>query len=198
MIKSRRGYSYKLLQNLHHLPDNLPEPEDDGACDHLLGLQLPDIELGVTPGTSINLSSLPNNTILFFYPMTGRPGVSLPNGWDEIPGARGCTPQACAFRDHHTELTSLGFHVFGVSTQNSSYQNEVKDRLHLPYEMISDSKLKLKKAMTLPTFAIDNREFYKRFTMVVINSRIYKTFYPVFPPNKHAENILAWLHNEKN
>jgi len=182
-----------ITNNLNVLPDNLPVPIDDGACDHLLGLKLPDMTLLATSGEQINLSKLNGTVVLYFYPMTGRPDVNLPDGWDEIPGARGCTPQACAFRDHHADLKPLCSDVYGISTQDSQYQNEAKERLHLPFYLLSDEGLELKKALSLPTFVIEKHELFKRFTLIVKDSVIVKVFYPVFPPNDNPGNVISWL-----
>jgi peroxiredoxin len=182
-----------IMNNLNVLPDNLPAPIDDGACKHLPGLKLPDITLPATSGDHINLSALNGTVVLYFYPMTGRPDVALPDGWDEIPGARGCTPQACAFRDHHADLKSLGSDVFGISTQDNQYQKEAKERLHLPFDLISDKDLELKEALSLPTFIVEKHELFKRFTLIVKDFVIVKVFYPVFPPNENPDNVISWL-----
>ncbi len=181
------------MNNLNVLPDNLPVPADDGACDHLSGLKLPDITLTTTSGSQINLSKLKETVVLYFYPMTGRPDMNLPDGWDAIPGARGCTPQACAFRDHHAELKSLGTDVYAISTQAQQYQKEAKERLHLPFDLISDKGLELKKALSLPTFVVENKELFKRLTLIVKDSAIVKVFYPVFPPDENPDNVISWL-----
>lgn len=179
--------------NLSDLPDNLPCPQDDGAASHLTGMKLPDIVLPATDGSHVRLAALTTCCVLYFYPMTGRPGTALPEGWDEIPGARGCTPQSCAFRDHYAELQSWGAAVFGVSAQNTNYQVEARDRLHLPFQLLSDSDLQLKMHLRLPTFIVDGMELYKRLTLIVAAGRIEKVFYPVFPPNRNADDVLAWL-----
>jgi len=181
------------MNNLNVLPDNLPVPADDGACDHLSGLKLPDITLTTTSGSQINLSKLKETVVLYFYPMTGRPDMNLPDGWDAIPGARGCTPQACAFRDHHAELKSLETDVYAISTQAQQYQKEAKERLHLPFDLISDKGLELKKALSLPTFVVENKELFKRLTLIVKDSAIVKVFYPVFPPDENPDNVISWL-----
>ena len=181
------------MNNLNILPDNLPVPTDDGASDHLPGLKLPDITLTTTSGLQINLSKLKETVVLYFYPMTGWPDMNLPDGWDEIPGARGCTPQACAFRDHHAELKSLGTDVYAISTQAQQYQKEAKERLHLPFDLISDKGLELKKALSLPTFVVENKELFKRLTLIVKDSVIVKVFYPVFPPDENPGNVISWL-----
>lgn len=154
-----------MSQNLSDLPSGLPRPVDDGAANHLSNLDLPSIGLSSTDGALVSLNELKGRWVLYVYPMTGRPGVSLPDGWDAIPGARGCTPQSCSFRDHYRELADLGTSVFGLSTQSSEYQREARDRLHLPFELLSDSELKLKNMMRLPTFVAEGMELYKRLTL---------------------------------
>ncbi len=179
--------------NLSHLPNNLPAPVDDGAADHLEGLLLPDISLMSTDGATINLAELTGRWVIYIYPMTGRPDVALPDGWDGIPGARGCTPQSCSFRDHYAELKELNTGVFGLSAQATEYQREARDRLHLPFQLLSDSGLQLKNALRLPTFTVAGMELYKRLTLIVESGRIRKVFYPVFPPDRNADDVLAWL-----
>jgi peroxiredoxin len=179
--------------NFTELPKNLPVPLDDGAADHLKGLSLVNIALPSTDGGTVELASLTGRFVIYIYPMTGRPGVPLPDGWDAIPGARGCTPQSCSFRDHHLELKARGVDVFGLSTQDTEYQREVRDRLHLPFQLLSDRSLQLKSALHLPTFHIQGMELYKRLTLIIEAGKIEKVFYPVFPPDKNAEEVLAWL-----
>lgn len=179
--------------NPAELPKDLPRPVDDGAAAHLEGMSLPDVTLPSTSGSRVRLASLAGRFVLYIYPMTGRPGVPLPDGWDAIPGARGCTPQACGFRDHFSELQALQTGVFGVSTQTSESQREARDRLHLPFDLLSDSSLQLKGALRLPTFTVAGRELYKRLTLIVEQGQIRKVFYPVFPPDKSADEVLTWL-----
>ncbi len=131
--------------------------------------------------------------MVYIYPMTGRPGIPLPDGWDSIPGARGCTPQACSFRDHYAELKSLTTDIFGLSTQTSDYQQEVRNRLHLPFQLLSDSSLQLRDSLRLPTFTVTGKVLYKRLTLIVDGGQIKKVFYPVFPPDRNAGDVLAWL-----
>ena len=176
------------------LPTDLPRPVDDGAADHLDGARVPSAVLPSTDGRDIDLGALKGTWVIYVYPMTGRPGVPLPEGWDEIPGARGCTPQSCSFRDHHDELRDLGCGVLGLSAQTSDYQREARDRLHLPFELLSDTSLLMKRALRLPTFTVDAMELFKRLTLIVKNGRIAKVFYPVFPSNRNADDVLAWLH----
>jgi peroxiredoxin len=179
--------------NLSDLPRDLPRPLDDGAASHLEGMALPKVALGATNGAGIDLAGIPGRVVIYVYPMTGRAGVPLPDGWDGIPGARGCTPQSCAFRDHYSELKSLNTSVFGLSTQTTEYQKEARDRLHLPFELLSDSEHRLKQLLRLPTFAVAGMELYKRLTLVAESARIRKVFYPVFPPDQNADDVLAWL-----
>ena len=179
--------------NPYELPENLPVPTDDGAADHLPGMRLPPVPLISTAGDTVDLAALPGRTVVYCYPMTGRPGSDLPPGWDEIPGARGCTPQSCAFRDHHEELRTLGARVFGLSTQSTGYQREAVERLHLPYELLSDEDLDFAEALSLPTFEAEGMVLLKRLTMVIYDGWIGKVFYPVFPPDKSAEEVVGWL-----
>jgi peroxiredoxin len=182
-----------MSSNLTELPKDLPVPLDDGAAAHLEGMSLVRIALPSTDGATVELASLAGLFVIYIYPMTGRPGVPLPDGWDGIPGARGCTPQSCNFRDHYTELTALGSGVFGLSVQDSEYQREARDRLHLPFQLLSDRSLQLKSALRLPTFRVNGLELYKRLTLIIERGKIEKIFYPVFPPDKNAEEVLAWL-----
>ena len=175
------------------VPEGLPEPKDDGACDHLPGMKLPSVSLTSTSGDHIDLSALAGTTVVYCYPLTGRPDRKLPQGWDEIPGARGCTPQSCAFRDHHTELKDLGSRVFGLSAQDSAYQREAAERLHLPFLLLSDENLEFARALELPTFEAEGMTLIKRLTLVVEGGEILKVFYPVFPPGRNAEDVLSWL-----
>ena len=180
-------------QNPYELPNDLPVPEDDGAADHLPGMRLPSVPLASTSGEIVDLSALPGRTVVYCYPMTGSPDRSLPAGWDEIPGARGCTPQSCSFRDHHAELRSLGASVFGSSTQDTEYQREAATRLHLPFALLSDSDLAFAGALGLPTFEVDGMVLLKRLTLVIDEGWIEKVFYPVFPPDRSAEEVVEWL-----
>ena len=184
--------------NLSQLPSDLPAPIDDGAANHLAGLLLPDIELDTTNGQPIQLSKLQGRHVIYIYPMTGQPNITLPDGWDSIPGARGCTPQSCSFRDHADELAILNTKIFGLSSQTTEYQLEAKNRLHLPFELLSDASLALKNSLKLPTFYVGNLELYKRLTMIVENNRIIKTFYPVFPPDKNVDDVIEWLETSAN
>jgi peroxiredoxin len=173
---------------------NIPAPQDDGAARHLTGMALPDIALPATSGPPVNLAKIGNRSVVYIYPRTGVPGVANPDGWDMIPGARGCTPQSCSFRDHAGELKTLGVaHLFGLSTQDTAYQREAAERLHLPFPVLSDEKLQLTKAMNLPTFVAGGMTLLKRMAWVIDSGKITKVFYPVFPPDRNAADIIAWL-----
>jgi len=175
------------------LPANLPVPQDDGACAHLSGKRLPDIELLATSGALINLHRQAGLTVVYIYPLTGRPGIALPPGWDEIPGARGCTPESCAFRDQHTVIRSLGAEVFGLSSQASDYQREVHERLHLTFDLLSDSAFQFADALSLPTFSAGGMRLLRRVTLVVQTGVIEHVFYPIFPPDRHPSDVVAYL-----
>lgn len=176
------------------LPENLPEPEDDGLADHLPGLELPIVNLPSTDGRLVDLSGLSGRVVVYCYPRTGDPNAPGPVGWDEIPGARGCTPQSCAFRDHYADLTAHGAaHVFGLSTQESAYQREAAERLHLPFPLLSDHALSFARAIGLPTFTVDGKVLLKRVTLIIEEGAIGHIFYPVFPPHKNAADVLDFL-----
>jgi len=176
------------------LPPNIPVPQDDGGARHLAGMRLPDIALPATSGEEVNLARLAGRTVLYIYPRTGVPGVDLPPGWDEIPGARGCTPQSCGFRDHFAELGALGAaHLYGLSTQDTDYQREAAQRLHLPFAILSDSALAFTRALRLPTFTVAGMTLLKRMALVIDDGIIVKVFYPVFPPDQNAAEVVAWL-----
>jgi peroxiredoxin len=180
--------------NPNLLPPGIPAPQDDGAAAHLEGMMLPAIALPATDGAMVDLSTLGGRTVVYVYPRTGVPGVDLPPGWNDIPGARGCTPQSCSFRDHFGELQRLGVaHLFGLSTQDTAYQQEAATRLHLPFAILSDEKLKLTKALNLPTFVTSGMTLLKRMAWIVDDGRITKVFYPVFPPDRNAEEVIGWL-----
>jgi peroxiredoxin len=183
--------------NLYALPENLPVPVDDGACDHLPGMRLPDISLRSTAGGTVSLASIDAKWIVaYFYPRTGQPDKDPPGGlamWDAIPGSRGCTPQSCEYRDHHAELSALGARVFGISTLDTDYQAEAAARLHLPFELLSDGSLELARALRLPTFEVAGQTLIKRLTLIARGGIIQHCFYPVFPPTADAENVLKYL-----
>ncbi|MFN3658822.1 MAG: peroxiredoxin [Pseudolabrys sp.] len=177
-----------------NLPPDIPVPQDDGAARHLAGMKLPDVALPATDGTQVNLSKLSGRTVVYIYPRTGVPGVDPPDGWDLIPGARGCTPQSCGFRDHYADLKRLGVaQLYGLSTQDTAYQKEAAARLHLPFPVLSDDKLALTKAIKLPTFTAAGMTLLKRMALVIDDGVIGKVFYPVFPPDRNAEEVVAWI-----
>jgi peroxiredoxin len=179
--------------SVYSLPPDLPVPVDDRACDHLTGLPLPSLTLDSSRGP-VDLSELTaERAVLYVYPRTGRPGRDVPAGWDEIPGARGCTPQSCAFRDHAAELAELGTRVAGLSTQTLEEQVELAERLQMPFPVIADPDRRLGAALGLPTFQFDGATLCNRVTLVIESGRIAKVFYPVFPPDRNAEEVLAWL-----
>jgi peroxiredoxin len=176
------------------LPADLPEPVDDGAADHLSGRRLPDVILPATDGALVRLDRAVKRTIVYAYPRTGRPGApALSPDWDAIPGARGCTPESCAFRDHYGELEALGANVYGLSTQDTAYQREAARRLRLPFPLLSDAELRLARALALPTFEVVGQTLHRRLTFVVREGEIEHVWYPVFPPDRHAEEVVAWL-----
>jgi peroxiredoxin len=180
------------------LPPDIPVPQDDGAARHLPGTRLPDLALPATSGPPVNLSKLNGRAVVYIYPRTGVPGVDAPPGWDDIPGARGCTPQSCSFRDHFAELKALGVaNVFGLSAQDADYQSEAAQRLHLPFPILSDAALKFARALNLPTFSAAGMTLLKRMALVIDNGTITKAFYPVFPPDKNAEEVIAWLRDSR-
>ncbi len=179
--------------NLQHLPADLPAPIDDGAAGHLKGTRLPRLSLPSTSGARVDLSALSRRTIIYAYPMTGVPGVPLPAGWDAIPGARGCTVESLSCKDHRAEIGELGADVYGLSTQETDYQREMAERLHLPFEVLSDAKLELAHAMRLPTMIVDGKTLLKRLTLVVKDGAVEQVFYPVFPPDGAAKTVLEWL-----
>jgi len=190
---------------MHDLPSDLPRPVADGAADHLPGAALPAIALPSTTGDTMRVDVVPDGferLVIYAYPMTGLPGVAPITGWDDIPGARGCTPESCGFRDHAADLAAAGTAVAGVSTQSTAYQREAAERLGLPFPLLSDARLRLATALDLPTFTADlgpeydgggHRTLLVRLTLVVRAGRVEHVFYPVFPPDRHAEDVLAWV-----
>lgn len=182
------------MTDLFALPDDLPVPEDDGAADHLEGLNFPQQPFAAANGDPVDLSIAGEGVlVLYIYPATGVPGKPLPDGWDQVPGARGCTPQSCAFRDHVTELAELGASIMGLSAQDISEQSEFALREHIPYPLLNDSDFRLAAALKLPTFDLDGRRYYRRLTLIAISGRIAKVFYPVFPPQDNAAAVAGWL-----
>ena len=184
------------MTDFTRLPENLPVPEDDGAAAHLPGSAMPAVALEASDGSTVRLDELgPGRTVIYAYPLTGSPdAAAMPEGWDLIPGARGCTAEACAFRDHHAELLAAGASaVFGLSVQDSDYQREVLERLHLPFAMLSDAAFELTRALRLPTFEASGLTLLRRLTLVVADGEVEHVFYPVFPPDRHADEVLVWL-----
>ncbi len=181
------------MEDLAALPPNLPTPIDDGTCRHLAGMRLPDIRLQTHKGQLLNLSLLCGPSLVFVYPMTGVPGKSLPYGWNEIPGARGCTTEACGFRDNIKQFDKLGIRVFGLSNQSSGEQQEAAGRLQLPYPLLSDQNLLFAKSLNLPLFECEGMPRIKRLTLICRSGIIEQCFYPVFPPDSHADELLAIL-----
>jgi peroxiredoxin len=176
------------------LPDGLPAPQDDGGARHLTGMRMPNVALPATDGTTVDLGKRAGRAVVYAYPRTGEPGKPSPDGWDAIPGARGCTPQSCGFRDHFEELGQLGVAaVYGLSTQDGDYQREAAARLHLPFALLSDADFQLTRALRLPTFDVAGMTLIKRMTLVIDDGTITKVFYPVFPPDRNAEEVIAWL-----
>jgi peroxiredoxin len=180
------------MQDYGALPPDLPVPEDDGAADHLPGAELPALSLPVAGGGRFDLRAGAGTLVAFVYPRTGTPGRALPPGWDDIPGARGCTPQSCAFRDRHPALTGLGATVVGISAMDPAEQTAFAEREGVPYPLLNDGPLRLQDELGLPTFAVHGMTLYKRLTFVARAGRIEKVFYPVFPPDRNAADVEAW------
>jgi peroxiredoxin len=190
--------SVSASQDWTALPQDLPAPEDDGAAAHLLGARMPEVALPATDGRLVRLSLLGRPTVVYAYPRTGQPGQApLVAEWDQIPGARGCTPESCGFRDHHAELAALGVDVYGLSTQDTDYQREAAERLALPFPLLSDEALLLTNALRLPTFDAAGSTLLKRLTLLVEDGVIEHVWYPVFPPDTHAADVLAWLRSQR-
>ncbi len=183
------------MANLHEVNwDEIPGPTDDGGAGHLTGLAAAAVVLPGTDGLSVDLSTLEGRCVVYAFPMTARPDVPLPDGWNMLPGARGCTPQSCAFRDHADELRQLGVsRLFGLSAQTTGYQREAVERLELPFPLLSDASLSFARAMRLPTFEVDGKTLLKRLTMIIDDGTISHVFYPVFPPDRNAQDVLDWL-----
>jgi peroxiredoxin len=173
---------------------SIPAPVDDGAAAHLAGMDLPPVSLQATTGGTVDLSALPGLTVVYVYPLTGHPDREMPKGWDMIPGARGCSPQSCAFRDHAAELRDLGVgHLFGLSAQSTAYQAEAAERLHLPFALLSDESLEFADELDLPQFEAGGQRLLKRITLILRDGRIEEIFYPVFPPDQNAQKVIDWL-----
>ncbi len=184
------------MANLNELPKDLPVPQDDGAADHLKGKRLPNVKLAATNGQAIDLGDLPGTVVIYCYPMTGQPNVPLPDGWDQIPGARGCTPQSCSFRDHYQEIRALGADVIGLSVQNTDYQKEMAERLHLPFPVVSDIHYEFQKALSLPTFQAAGMTLLKRLTLIVKNGVVEAVHYPIFPSDSDPDWVIGRLKNQ--
>ena len=181
--------------NYNQLPTGLPIPVDDGATNHLKGMKLPNVSLNATNGKTINLGEMKNKLVIYCYPMTGQPNVALPEGWDQIPGARGCTPQSCSFRDHYQELQTLGVEVLGLSVQTMEYQKEMANRLHLPFPVVSDVNYEFQKALNMPTFLVEEMTLLKRVTLIVNHGLIEAVHYPIFPSDSDAIWVIDYLKN---
>ncbi|MFC3831426.1 MULTISPECIES: peroxiredoxin [Deinococcus] len=175
------------------LPADLPAPVDDGACAHLTGQRWPALPLPGTDGQQHDVSAWPGRSVVYAYPKTARPDHAMPDDWDMLPGARGCTPQSCAFRNHHAELAAAGARVVGLSVQDTAYQQEAAARLHLPFALLSDADMALAQALALPTFEAGGETLLCRVTLIVRDGVIEHVFYPVFPPDRNAQDVLAWL-----
>ena len=181
------------MTNLNQLPTDLPIPQDDGSTNHLKGMKLPNVSLNATNGGAINIGDIKGRLVIYCYPMTGQPNVALPDGWDQIPGARGCTPQSCSFRDHYSELQALGAEVVGLSVQSTEYQREMADRLHLPFSVLSDAGYQFQKALNMPTFVAAGMTLLKRVTLIANHGAIEAVHYPIFPSDSDAAWVIAYL-----
>ena len=184
------------MTNLNQLPTDLPIPQDDGSTNHLKGMKLPNVSLNTTNGKTVNFGDIKGKLVIYCYPMTGQPNVALPDGWDQIPGARGCTPQSCSFRDHYQDLQALGAEVVGLSVQTTEYQKEMAKRLNLPYEVLSDEKLEFANQLKLPIFQVKDLKLVKRITLILSDNKILKYFYPVFPPDENVNEVIKFLVNK--
>ena len=186
------------MSDWSQLPADLPVPLDDGGADHLTGIRVPSVALPSTGRGVVDLSLTAGSVVVYAFPRTGVPGEpSLSDDWDSIPGARGCTPESCGFRDHHAELQALGVDVVGLSTQDTAYQQEAVDRLHLPFPLLSDADLALTQALRLPTMEVAGQRLLRRLTMLVTDGVVEHVWYPVFPPDTHAEEVLRWLQTRR-
>lgn len=183
------------MTNLNQLPTDLPAPKDDGAANHLVGMRLPNISLSTTRDSKLNLGQFQGRLVIYCYPMTGQPNVALPEGWDQIPGARGCTPQSCSFRDHYQELRSLGAEVVGLSVQSTEYQQEMAQRLHLPFAVLSDADYQLQSALQLPTFVAAGMTLLKRITLIANDGVVEAVHYPIFPSDSDPPWVIDYLKN---
>ncbi len=186
------------MTNVYEIPKRLPIPQDDGSTDHLKGLRLPNVSLKATHGTTVNFGTTFSRVVIYCYPMTGQPNVALPDGWDQIPGARGCTPQSCSFRDHYQELQALGAEVVGLSVQTTEYQKEMVDRLHLPFPVVSDSDYQFQKALNMPTFVAAGMTLLKRVTLIANHGVIEAVHYPIFPSDSDPGWVIDYLKRHPN
>jgi peroxiredoxin len=177
------------MTNLNQLPGDLPVPHDDGSANHLKGMKLPSVSLKATNTKAINLGDIKGKLVIYCYPMTGQPNVALPDGWDQIPGARGCTPQSCSYRDRYQELKALGAEVVGLSVQSTEYQKEMADRLHLPFLILSDEDYQFQKALNMPTFEAAGMTLLKRVKLIANHGVIEAVHYPIFP----SDSDPAWV-----
>jgi peroxiredoxin len=184
--------------NLNQLAIGLPIPQDDGSTNHLKGMKLPNFSLITTNGKTVNFGDIKGKLVIYCYPMTGQPNVVLPDGWDQIPGARGCTPQSCSFRDHYQELQALGAEVVGLSVQSTVYQKEMADRLHLPFQVVSDVNYEFQKALNLPTFVAAGLKLLKRVTLIANNGVIEAVHYPIFPSDSDPSWVIDYLKSHKD
>jgi peroxiredoxin len=181
------------MKNFNELPADLPIPLDDGSTNHLKGMKLPKVSLQATNGKRIDFAEIKGRLVIYCYPMTGQPNVALPDGWDQIPGARGCTPQSCSFRDHYQELQALGAQVMGLSVQTTEYQQEMADRLHLPFPILSDVDYEFQKALSMPTFVTAGMTLLKRVTLIANHGAIEAVHYPIFPSDSDAAWVVSYL-----
>ncbi len=181
------------MTNLNQLPTDLPIPQDDGSTNHLRGMRLPQVSLRATNGKTIHLGNIKGKLVIYCYPMTGQPNVALPDDWDQIPGARGCTPQSCSYREHYQELQALGAEVVGLSVQSTEYQKEMADRLHLPFPVVSDANYQFQKALNMPTFEAAGMTLLKRITLIANNGVIEAVHYPIFPSDSDPARVMDYL-----
>ncbi len=186
------------MTNLNQLPTDLPIPQDDGSTIHLKGVRLPNVSLNATNGQVINFGDIRGKLVIYCYPMTGQPNIALPDGWDQIPGARGCTPQSCSFRDHYQELQALNAEVIGLSVQSTEYQKEMADRLHLPFPVVSDEGYQFQKALNMPTFVAAGMTLLKRVTLIANNGVIEAVHYPIFPSDSDPAWVLDYLRRHQS
>jgi peroxiredoxin len=186
------------MTNVYEIPKGLPIPQDDGSTDHLRGLRLPNVSLKATNGTTVKFGDISGRLVIYCYPMTGQPNVALPDGWDQIPGARGCTPQSCSFRDHYQELQALGAEVVGLSVQTTEYQKEMVDRLHLPFPVVSDADYQFQKALNMPTFVTAGMTLLKRVTLIANHGVIEAVHYPIFPSDSDPGWVIDYLKRHQN